>query len=82
MRAGGGAALEKSGKISGECGAEGGWDLIYVNNQSDKVNNLELDVALFQRATPQIMGDKWSSATEGVSPNPVPEVMIAMTAGE
>jgi len=65
----GAAALEKGGQISGGGGAGGGWDSIYVNDQSDKVNDLELGVALFQTAT-QITGAKWPSTATAASPNP------------
>jgi hypothetical protein len=55
--------------------------LIYVNNQSDKMHNLELDMALFQRAT-RITGNTWPSATITRSPGPVREVISTMMAGE
>ena len=45
------------------------------------MNNLELDVILFQRAT-QIMGTRWLSATKVASPDPICKVMSAMMAGE
>ena len=37
-------ALEKRGQISGGGGAGGGWDSIYENDQSAKVNNIELGI--------------------------------------
>ena len=47
----------------------GGWDSIYVNDQSDKVNNLELCVDLFKSAT-DITGAKWPEAKTFTSPCP------------
>lgn len=70
----GAAALEQSGQISGGGGAGGGWDSIYVNDQSDKVNNLELCVDLFKSAT-DITGAKWPEAKTFTSPCPTLKVI-------
>jgi protochlorophyllide reductase len=74
----GAAALEKSGQISGGGGAGGGWDSIYENDQSDKVNNLELSVKLFETAT-QITGAQWPEAKSFVSPCPTLKVIGAIS---
>mmetsp|Transcript_12264 Transcript_12264/g.19831 ORF Transcript_12264/g.19831 Transcript_12264/m.19831 type:complete len:325 (+) Transcript_12264:1-975(+) len=74
----GAAALEKSGQISGGGGAGGGWDSIYVNDQSDKVNNLELCVELFQTAT-QITDAQWPEAKTFTSPCPTLKVITAIS---
>jgi len=74
----GAAALEKGGQISGGGGAGGGWDSIYVNDQSDKVHNLELGVALFQSAT-KITGAEWPSAKTRVSPDMMRGVISAVS---
>jgi len=75
----GAAALEKSGQISGGGGAGGGWDSIYVNDQSDKVNNLEMCVDLYQSAT-KITGAEWPSAKTFTSPCPTLKVISAVSA--
>ena len=63
----------------------GGWDSIYVNDQSDKVNNLELCVDLFKSAT-DITGAKWPEAKTFTSPCPtlmvISEVSKQMIARE
>jgi len=74
----GAAALEKGGQISGGGGAGGGWDSIYVNDQSDKVNNLELCVDLFKTAT-EITGAEWPSAKTFTSPCPTLNVIGAVS---
>ncbi|KAL7512786.1 hypothetical protein ACHAXN_010770 [Cyclotella atomus] len=74
----GAAALEQSGQISGGGGAGGGWDSIYENDQSDKVNNLELSVKLFQTAT-EITGAQWPEAKSFVSPCPTLKVIGAIS---
>jgi len=51
-------ALEKGGQISGGGGAGGGWDSIYENDQSSKVNNVELGIDLFRSAN-KITGAEW-----------------------
>jgi len=74
----GAAALEKGGQISGGGGAGGGWDSIYVNDQSDKVNNLELCVDLFKTST-DITGAKWPEAKTFTSPCPTLKVISAVS---
>lgn len=74
----GAAALEKSGQISGGGGAGGGWDSIYENDQSDKVNNLELCVDLFKTAT-DITGAQWPEAKTFTSPCPTLKVISAIS---
>ena len=74
----GAAALEKGGQISGGGGAGGGWDSIYINDQSDKVNNLELCVELFQSAT-KITGAQWPEAKTFTSPCPTLKVISAIS---
>ena len=74
----GAAALEKGGQISGGGGAGGGWDSIYENDQSDKVNNLELSVELFRTAT-EITGAKWPEAKTFTSPCPTLKVIGAIS---
>eukprot|EP00578_Thalassiosira_sp_NH16_P006052 CAMPEP_0181139482 /NCGR_PEP_ID=MMETSP1071-20121207/34805_1 /TAXON_ID=35127 /ORGANISM="Thalassiosira sp., Strain NH16" /LENGTH=576 /DNA_ID=CAMNT_0023226391 /DNA_START=110 /DNA_END=1840 /DNA_ORIENTATION=- len=74
----GAAALEKSGQISGGGGAGGGWDSIYINDQSDKVNNLELCVNLFQTST-EITGAQWPEAKTFTSPCPTLKVIGAVS---
>jgi len=54
----GAEALEKDGQISGGGGAGGGWDSIYENEQSAKVQNIDTTVDLFTTAT-SITGAKW-----------------------
>ena len=67
-------ALEKGGQISGGGGAGGGWDSIYENDQSDKVNDVDLSVKLFQYST-EITGAKWPAAKTVVSPCPTLKVI-------
>jgi len=74
----GAAALEKGGQISGGGGAGGGWDSIYENDQSDKVNNLELSVDLFKTAT-EITGAEWPQAKTFTSPCPTLKVIGAVS---
>lgn len=74
----GAAALEQGGQISGGGGAGGGWDSIYVNDQSDKVNNLELCVELFQAST-KITGAEWPEAKTFTSPCPTLNVIGAIS---
>lgn len=74
----GAAALEQSGQINGGGGAGGGWDSIYVNDQSDKVNNLEMCVDLFKAST-EITGAQWPSAKTFTSPCPTLKVISAIS---
>ena len=72
-------ALEQDGQISGGGGAGGGWDSIYINDQSDKVNNLEMCVDLFKTST-EITGAKWPEAKTFTSPCPTLKVISAISA--
>lgn len=71
-------ALEKGGQISGGGGAGGGWDSIYENDQSAKVNNLELGVDLFRTST-EITGAEWPCVTQVRSPCPTLNVIGAIS---
>ena len=71
-------ALEKGGQISGGGGAGGGWDSIYENDQSDKVNNVEFAVDLFKYST-AITGAKWPDTKTVVSPCPTLKVIGAVS---
>ncbi len=55
-----------------------GWDSIYENDQSDKVNNLELSVDLFKTAT-EITGAEWPQAKTFTSPCPTLKVIGAVS---
>jgi len=74
----GAVSLEQEGLISGGGGAGGGRDSIYVNDQSDKVNDLEMCVDLFRTAT-QITGAKWPEAKTFQSPCPTLNVVGAVS---
>ena len=71
-------ALEKGGQISGGGGAGGGWDSIYENDQSAKVNNIELGIDLFKFST-EITGAEWSDVTAIRSPCPTLNVIGAIS---
>jgi hypothetical protein len=71
-------ALEKGGQISGGGGAGGGWDSIYENDQSDKVNDIDLAVKLFKYST-EITGAEWPAAKTVVSPCPTLKVIGAIS---
>jgi protochlorophyllide reductase len=71
-------ALEKGGQISGGGGAGGGWDSIYENDQSDKVNDIDLSVELFKYST-EITGAKWPVKKTVVSPCPTLKVIGAIS---
>jgi len=75
----GAVSLEQEGQISGGGGAGGGWDSIYVNDQSDKVNNPEMCVDLFRTAT-QITGAKWPEVK--TFSNPYQPLLQAQSAAE
>lgn len=74
----GAEALEKGGQISGGGGAGGGWDSIFENDQSDKVNDIETAVKLFQYSS-EITGANWPSAKQVTSPCPTLKVIGAVT---
>lgn len=65
----GAEALEKDGQISGGGGAGGGWDSIFENEQSAKVQNLDTTVDLFSTAT-AITGAQWPDAAAMSTPPP------------
>jgi len=67
-------AIEKEGQISGGGGAGGGWDSIYENDQSDKVNDIELGIELFRCST-EITGAKWPEVNQIRSPCPTLNVI-------
>jgi light-dependent protochlorophyllide reductase len=71
-------ALEKGGQISGGGGAGGGWDSIYENDQSDKVNDIEHQVDLFKYST-EITGAEWPVKKTVVSPCPTLKVIGAIS---
>lgn len=71
-------AIEKGGQISGGGGAGGGWDSIYENDQSAKVNNVELGIDLFRTST-EITGAEWPFGTQITSPCPTLKVIGAIS---
>ncbi len=71
-------ALEKGGQISGGGGAGGGWDSIYENDQSGKVNNIELGIELFKLSN-EITGAQWPDVTAVRSPCPTLNVIGAVS---
>jgi len=71
-------ALEKRGQISGGGGAGGGWDSIYENDQSAKVNNIELGIDLFRFST-DITRTEWPFAKAITSPCPTLKVIGAIS---
>ena len=70
--------MEKGGQISGGGGAGGGWDSIYENDQSGKVNNIELGIDLF-RYSNDITGAEWDDITAIRSPCPTLDVIGAIS---
>lgn len=73
-------AIEKGGQISGGGGAGGGWDSIFENDQSAKVNNVELGVDLFRYST-KITGAEWPFSKAITSPCPTLNVIGAISKG-
>lgn len=71
-------ALEKGGQISGGGGAGGGWDSIFENDQSGKVNNIDLGISLFRSST-EITGAEWPDVTAVRSPCPTLNVIGAIS---
>jgi hypothetical protein len=71
-------AIEKGGQISGGGGAGGGWDSIYENDQSAKVNNVELGIDLFKLSN-EITGAEWPFAKPPTSPCPTLNVIGALS---
>lgn len=74
----GSEALEKDGQISGGGGAGGGWDSIYVNEQSGKALDLDLSVKLFNLST-DITGAEWPDFKPVNSPCPTLKVIGAVS---
>lgn len=70
--------MEKGGQISGGGGAGGGWDSIFENDQSGKVNNIELGIRLFQLSN-EITGANWPDVTAVRSPCPTLNVIGAIS---
>lgn len=73
-------ALEKGGQISGGGGAGGGWDSIFENDQSGKVNNIDLGIDLFRFST-EITQAEWPDVTAVRSPCPTLNVIGAISKG-
>lgn len=71
-------ALEQDGQISGGGGAGGGWDSIFENDQSGKVNNIELGIDLFRYST-KITGAEWPDTSTPRSPCPTLNVVGAIS---
>jgi len=71
-------ALEKGGQISGGGGAGGGWDSIYENDQSAKVNDIERGLRLFNLST-KITGAEWPFVKQVTSPCPTLNVIGAIS---
>jgi len=73
-------AMEKGGQISGGGGAGGGWDSIFENDQSAKVNDIELGLKLFQLSS-DICGAEWPDMKQVRSPCPTLNVIGAISKG-
>lgn len=71
-------AIEKGGQISGGGGAGGGWDSIFENDQSAKVNNIDLGLKLFNLST-EIVGAEWPFVKQVRSPCPTLNVIGAIS---
>jgi hypothetical protein len=76
----GAEALEKDGQISGSGGAGGGWDSIFENDQSGKVNDIDMGFRLFDAST-KITGAEWPVIKTITSPCPTLKVVGAISAG-
>lgn len=74
----GAEALEKDGQISGSGGAGGGWDSIFVNEQSGKALDLDLAMDLFKFST-DITGAEWPKFKTVNSPCPTLKVIGAVS---
>ena len=72
--------MEKGGQISGGGGAGGGWDSIFENDQSAKVNDIELGLKLFQLSS-EICGAEWPDMKQVRSPCPTLNVIGAISKG-
>jgi len=73
-------AIEKGGQISGGCGAGGGWDSIFENDQSGKVLDIHTQMKLFDYAT-EITEAEWPDVKAINSPCPTLKVIGAVTKG-
>lgn len=71
-------ALERDGQISGGGGAGGGWDSIFVNEQSGKALDLDLGMDLFRLST-DITGADWPKIKPVTSPCPTLKVIGAIS---
>jgi len=71
-------AIEKEGQITGGGGAGGGWDSIFENDQSAKVNDIELGLKLFNLSS-EIVGAEWPSMKQVRSPCPTLNVIGAIS---
>lgn len=71
-------ALERDGQISGGGGAGGGWDSIFVNEQSGKALDLDLGMDLF-RLSADITGADWPKIKPVTSPCPTLKVIGAIS---
>ena len=76
----GAEAIEKGGQISGGCGAGGGWDSIFENDQSAKVLDVHTQMKLFDYAS-EITGAEWPPIRAVTSPCPTLKVIGAVTKG-
>ena len=74
----GAEALEKDGQISGGGGAGGGWDSIFVNEQSGKALDLDLQMKLINLST-EITGAEWPAFKPVTSPCPTLKVIGAIS---
>jgi len=73
-------AIEKGGQITGGGGAGGGWDSIFENDQSAKVNDIEIGLKLFNLSS-EIVGAEWPSMKQVRSPCPTLNVIGAISKG-
>jgi len=71
-------AIEKEGQITGGGGAGGGWDSIFENDQSAKVNDIEQGLKLFNLSS-EIVGAEWPSMKQVRSPCPTLNVIGAIS---
>lgn len=76
----GAEALEKDGQISGSGGAGGGWNSIFVNEQSGKALDLDLTMELFKLST-EITEAEWPAFKPVNSPCPTLKVIGAISKG-
>lgn len=72
-------AIKNGGKIIGAGGAGGGWDSIFENDQSDKVQDIEKSQLLWDLSS-KVVGVEWEKAKAVKSPCPTLRVISAVTA--